>query len=922
MDLNKKNYIDNDNSKPEEEYIYTIDSKNILEINKKKNFGEKFGKSCGSILLDTSEEDLINQSTNSSITSSAGNVNLDSNAQKLMNIFTEKMFPKCNLDSFLISKKLSSQYFKKIEINKNKIEECINFIYSNKQKFVYTGIINFDLKTIKNLGYILMMSYYKFGDFKINDRKALKSNIRKILKDSTDVIQDFFNFCNKKKIIPDHHKKTSYWEKHSQNYYLPAIFIFLLNSLDKVEIININFGEINDIITNEDVDFFSIVIYNIQHIFSNVNNIKINLIHKKLQCILFSKYFEELQKNLILNNVNIKKIFFKLDYVYDKKWNFENEFLLNEYRNLHKKKFLENSNDMNNTKSNEFNLNNFRNETKNNIKSTGRSKFSGFFHDIKTNLQQRFSVQPGEGNILQLHQTNSINKEDEIEINEEKEQFANNNPNIIYKNVIDYDNNFNILKSILLSLNAINHVNNLCKLDLILNDSYSIEFNDFFEYNVFDQENKSVNLPLLKDFHLIDIISNKFFKLSTMNLEINSLDSITFKKLLESILINTSIMSLNISLFSSDVTYFQQSLYKLYYLNLNESLNGINMNEEVDTIILQQLLNDFCNNLKILFNIVRYKNIQILGFNLDIPKIIENNQRFTMAIIKFILNLLLYVTRKNAIIQKFTLLAPKLKLNNDFYPFINNVLGTIKTNDNNKIIKELSFQAHLYKIINLKNIIGESLVILNIGDCDLITFKELVHFITSFKFCTRSSLSQLSISLIKSQRTLTKDLYKILFKIFNVKIKKLKELNIYSNIILNYIKEYIYLLKIFNNNWISSCTLTLNSKSEEIYKLKECQEEKNKIKYLVPDCLENELLWPDDIVLRKKIDKDKIVTKNDEAFWLLKYIFQIRYRCVDFDEKNKDESLSKILTNNILSYIHFQKKVKINHNIKEKDSNE
>ena len=120
----------------------------------------------------------------------------------------------------------------------------------------------------------------------------------------------------------------------------------------------------------------------------------------------------------------------------------------------------------------------------------------------------------------------------------------------------------------------------------------------------------------------------------------------------------------------------------------------------------------------------------------------------------------------------------------------------------------------------------------------------------------------------------------------------------------------------------SSCTLTLNSKSEEIYKLKECQEEKNKIKYLVPDCLENELLWPDDIVLRKKIDKDKIVTKNDDAFWILKYIFQIRYRCVDFDEKNKDESLSKILTNNILSYIHFQKKVKINHNIKEKDSNE
>ena len=918
MDSNKKKYSDNDKNKPEEEYVYIIDSKNVLEIDKQKNFGEEFGK-IFSPQLDTSEEDIVNQSINSSITNSVGNANIESNVTKLINIFTEKMFPKCNLDGYLISKKLSSQYFKKIEINKNKIEECINFIYSNKKIFASTGIINFDLKTIKNLGYILMMSYNKFGDFKINDRKALKVNIKKIIKDSTDVMQDFLNFCDKKKIIPENYKKTSFWEKYSQNYYLPSIFIFLLNSLDKIETININLNEINEIITNEDVDFFSVVIYNIQYIFSNVNNIKINLIHKKFQSTLFYKCFEAYQKTLILNNGNLKRQFFKLDYIYDKKWNFENDFLLNEFRNLNKNKFLENKYEINNknmSKSNELNLKEYRNETKNIIRPTGRSKFSNFFHDIKTNLQQRFSFLPGEGNIPKLYQTNSFNKEVEIDIDEEKEQFSNNNSNRIYKDDNTVNNNLNIIKVILLSLTAINRINNLCKIDLILNDSYSMELNEFFENEMFEQENKSINSLLLKDFHLFDIISNKFLKLNSMNLEINSLDCITFKKLLESIFTNPSLISLNFSLFSSDIVYFPQSLYKLYHSNLNESLNGINLKEDGDTFILNRLLNDFCNNLQILFNLLRYKNIQILGFNLDIPKIIQNNQRYIMAIVKFILNLLLYVTRKNSIIQKFTFLAPKLKLNNDFYPFINKLIGTIKTSDNNKIIKELSFQAHLYKIINIKNIIGESLVILNIGDCDIITFKELVNFLTSFKFCWRSSLSQLSISLNKSIRGLTKELYKILFKIFNVKIKKLKELNIISNIIINYIKEYIYLLKIFKNNWISSCTLTLNSKSEEIYKLEECQKEKNKLKYFVPDCLENELLMGDDKILRKNINEDKIVTKNDDAFWLLKYIFQIRYRCVDDDEKNKDESLSKILTNNILSYIHFQKKVTIYHKIK------
>ena len=55
--------------------------------------------------LDTSEEDIINQSTNSSTTNSVGNASLDNNGPKIIHIFTEKLFPKCILDGFLINKK-------------------------------------------------------------------------------------------------------------------------------------------------------------------------------------------------------------------------------------------------------------------------------------------------------------------------------------------------------------------------------------------------------------------------------------------------------------------------------------------------------------------------------------------------------------------------------------------------------------------------------------------------------------------------------------------------------------------------------------------------------------------------------------------------------------------------------------------------
>ena len=926
MDLNKKedskqieNIINNNENSKEEEYAYIIDSKNILKKEDLKNMNEDLLKFFG-LQLDTSEEDIINQSTNSSTTNSVGNASLDNNSQKIMHILNEKLFPKCNLDGFLISKKLSVQYFKKITVDKNKIEECINFIYSHKQKFAYSGLINFDLKTIQNLGYILMMSYLKFNEFKVNDRKSLKVCLKKTNNEFTNVIQDFFNYCNRKRTMPDHHKKTSFWERNSTNYYLPGIFIFLMNSLDKIETINIDFDIFKETISSDDVDFFAIIIYNIQYIFINVNQIKLNLIHTKLQCGIFSEYFEEYKK--VLNDIKgeIKKRYINLDYIYDKKWDFTTEFLLDEYRKLKNNDLLENKNNnnlniMNKSKTNDLkaDLTKIRHETKNIIKSSGKSIFSGFFHDMKSNLHQRFTVQVGE---LSPKITKHNIEEEIIEENND------NSDNNLYKvnNRIDINSNYlNILKFILLAVNSINRFNNLCKLDLVFNNSYSSNFCNFFENEIFDQENKSTNMSLLKDFHILDIISNKFMKLNALNLELNSLDSISFKKILEGININpNSLVSLNISFFTSDITYFPQSLYKLY--NSQNSLKFINSRDNIELKMLDYLLEKLIINLKILFNLIRHKRIQILGFNFDIPDIIENNQKYNIVFIKFILNILLYISKKETVIQKVIILAPKVKISDDCYPFVNKILKNINNNDSNNTIKELSFQMHIYKIINIKNIIGESLIVLNIGDCDFYTFKELIQYLTSYKFSILSSLSQLTISLVKSLRIFNKEIYRLLFKLFNIKIKQLKELNVITNIIINHVKEYLYLLNIFNNNWISSCTLTLNPKCEDIYKLEQCKEERNKIKYLVPGCLEEELFSPEDNILKKKINNDKIPKNNDETFWYLKYMFQIKFSCVDNHKKKRNESLSKFLTNNVLSYIHFQKKLKLNHKLQNKDN--
>ena len=158
------------------------------------------------------------------------------------------------------------------------------------------------------------------------------------------------------------------------------------------------------------------------------------------------------------------------------------------------------------------------------------------------------------------------------------------------------------------------------------------------------------------------------------------------------------------------------------------------------------------------------------------------------------------------------------------------------------------------------------------------------------------------------------EIYSLLFQIFNVKITNLLELNIYTNIIINEDKEYIYLLNIFNNNWISKSVFTLNKVSDNIINMKECLDKKNQIKFFVPYSAENECLSPEEKKKMVSIRKNNEI-KNDEVYWILKYIFKIRYSCNEMI--NRNESLSKFLTYNILSYNHFRRNMDIQHYINE-----
>jgi hypothetical protein len=839
------------------------------------------------------------------------------NSMKLMKCLVEKILKNFSKDEFELCLKLSREYFKKSfeRKSKKKIDDCINFICSKQIKYLDTINLNFEI--IQNIGYILMISYKQLKKHKIFDANSFINNIKAISQDSIsqDPLMDYHNNFSQNEKDPEDEIISLFWEKNAKNYKLPAILIFLINSLKKIETMNI-YCDINKEILHEDIDLLIMIIFNIKYIFTNVTHVSVNMIHTKLQCYIFSKYYTLYKNNL--NNVcgHLKKRFLKLDYIYDKKWDFQTEFLLSEHRKIKKNEYLEKNKEDNETinKSKTSFLTFIENVEKEKDHSKGLNLRKSL-NNAKVIISD-FLGKMKEGKIAKC---NTINKHFIENLNKEKEEFSKNNPDVIYKSNDKISNlTNNNFQFILLLINSINNFINLSKFDLIINDTYYPEFTSFFVNKVFDKENKSAYMPLLKDFSIIDIISDKLENINVLNFEINSLDDILFKKVLETIYINkSSFLTFNISFFSSDITYLQQSLYRKFIPNQQSIFKRQKWSEDAELKFLDELLDNFCINLQILFHLIRYKKSQIMGFNFDIPDIIESKHKYMIAITKFIVNILLYVTNKMQIIQKCIILAPKIKFNDNFSPFINQVLGNIDINNKNKILKELSFQVQLYKIINIKNIISKSLIALNIGDCDIYTFKELVKYLNSFKFSKNSQLSNLSISLLKSIRVLTKEIYNLLYKIFNIKIKQLVELNIYTDIKINSSKEYLYLLNIFKNNWISSCTLTFNEKSRNIYELKECIDAKDEIKYFVSNCLEDQLLSSKEKNLKKKIDNNQIINKSDDAYWYLIYLFKIRYSCVDNDNTRRKESLSKFLTNKILSYIHFSKKINIKHELKD-----
>ena len=779
----------------------------------------------------------------------------------------EKLSPNCNGDPLIISKSLSKEIFKYKSMTKDLVEDYLNYFFSFRYELLYSTHFFLSKKTISYLGYILSYTYNKFNFYSIKNSKQFNSLAKKTVEKHEDALIDFYNSINDlgEEENTEKHKKMNFWKKNRTKYMVPPEINFLINRFVKIKTCEIELDFQGTSIDEKDFNLISLFLLNINSLFVNLDYFKINFINQKFQYDIYTSYFRDLlSSSKITKNIIKKNKITNPELIYDKRWNFIDKFNIQEYRIIRKKDL-----------SQEFNNKNLIFDEYNLFYINYLQKEINEEQMLNSTIEKRRTTKIESGTKLDIIEKNRIKRDFTVI---EKNKININNILKDKNNYIDIiKNNGNYLNLLAILISSIGRLNQVKSLDIIMNESYNNEF-IFNCINLFD----NIDPDLIdSNLHILDLLYNRLKDLQQLNLEFNSLDQLTFYKMLNLIYKNQNLLTLNISFFSSDITYFLRPMLKIYNQIIGDAEKLIKYdNINIEETILNSILPFFLDNLSVLFIIIKeLKKIENLGLNFDLPIIIANNQGYIIPIIKFILNIIFLIDNNN--IKKLTISAPSIVLDERMLPRINEFFSEIDINKGENDLIELNFQIQLYKIIDLKNLISTKIIILSLGDFDLFTFKNLVKYLTSYKFSSVSNLESLSIRLNKSITLLTTELKIIFRQLFYIKISKLSVLNIYTNIIIKNEVNYKYLINILQDNWIGNYTITFNSISNEIV---------NKL-----DNLSKNITY-------------FVLNDEGEVFWYLKYIFNVRYMNPLMNFIN-----IKNCINCILKYLYTKKEVAINH---------
>ena len=844
--------------------------------------------------------------------------------------YLNKYFPDDKTkDIFSMSQFLSKHFCKHKNLKKKNMEKYINYFFNNRYSITYSNSFTLNIEVIINIGNIISYIYSRFEFYKIKSKVEILETIKKSNEQITNILTSFYNYCSLKDLAPNEENKCLFWYENKKNYNLPGELLFLINLFDKIKIFNFDINFIDESFNEEIYKYLILVLMNIDLFLANFKSIRFNLIHEKFQSRLYPLYNKEILYEIYPQTLKKNK-FEQNNSIYTRKWIFEKNFMLKEFRDLElleKEKDMKKSEDKNygdftiiqNRKTLAYNSNflqkndNSDNKEFEDIYNSSKSihKYSkNFFSENSLNedtpiydkqIRRLNSLYPNYNEKSEKKDKKKVKKnEKELDIKTKKIILdeKNENKEKIKKEIEYYHYSFEVIITFFILVKFYK----LESIDIIMNDAYSSEIIQYFK--------QYLKIDIIKedyynyyDFQVLDLFIITLRLMRSLNIEIDSFDINTFDKFLNILYNNCKIKELKFSFFTSDINYSSFKLTKTYFQFLERTVS-IKNSENNENKILDYFCPYFRNNLLFLFYLIKYKNLNKLGLNFDIPLLIQKREDYMMIILKFLLNIFIYINEKESKINELILLSPNTILDGKLNSNIDKIFGEMDVSQNNMCLYELHIQFTIFQVPSIKNLLSKNLVNLSIGDLDIPTFESIVNYLNSYKFAIYSLLRKIKIKLLNNIENLSPKLKIILAALFNVKLKNLKKLNLYTNIIIKNQKEYSFIIKILKDNWISSYTLIFNESSQECFKKYPIS--KQIITYLVPHNLENEIIGPD-----KNNNKNISTNPDDKVYWILKYIFNNKYYYISNNFRSK-----KYYIYNILKYLYFEKKIEIIDDIK------
>ena len=907
--MKKRTKITNDDSLKNKEYNDKITSSlekfSYLKIEPSNNFKK----------ITTEEIKSINEKIEKNIKDKFASKKEFIN--EIIKKFLERNYPKYETNTSKIIQIISNQIKTKKKLNGERMEVYINFFYNSKDNFKSSTTLVLNKRIFRNIGIMLCYIYFKLKDYPI-DSNGIKEYINTIVTKKINVISDYFLYCNNVGCDPMLTKKAYEWRKLVKiyNYQVPPELIFLINTFQNCLKLEINMEFDQDILTQEDLQLYTMTLLNIEYVFPNLENISINLIHKKLQEFLNKKTINNLSSLILKNEETFKKNVSKdNNSLYSIKWDFDKEFNLAYFNNI-KANSKKNKKNISNDEYNIINLDEKEIDllsVKNNI-SSEKNKLSL----SQINIPEKKSNKLNDIGFVDLEldemdndtSSSTTNSSSEIFRVKTKQNMINETFEEKQKKYFQKIDNFKmIIDFIIMTFCTMSWNQSVRKLNLLSNNFYSKGLITYMKY-FFDFESK-------KTFHFLDILYNKPNGYDSINIEFNSLDIFIFNKLLDIFYMNMSLTSINISFFSADISYLLSNLFQIYSEQLKTyseiknyiSIKGSNFNtDEFEKKILDDISSRFCENLEILFELIKNKkDLKELGLNFDMPIILSNNNNYKISIFKFILNILMLVdnneSKHKSSIKKLTILAPKIIFDSKKEKNIDNFFKNISIYYKTKTLINLNLQFQFYKISYIQNLISTNLFTLNIGDLDIYTFDKLIQYLTCYDFSINSNLSHLSIKLLGMFTNFNIQMKLLLQRLFNISLRNLLELKLFTNLIIDKKANYLFFLKLLQNNSIPSYLITLNKKSKKtiayfnLFKV-------NKIYFLVSETIQN-LVFKDTFNLMRQNN-----FFLNEIYWVIKiYLLRMQKRNDIFVGKFGMQGI--IFT--ILKYLFFTSNVKLEH---------